>query len=332
MIRLDSNKIKCPIEALNGFDYSRLVHTPEYNSNGETLTDVWKTKGKVDLGIKSISINKKEDTFILETSAKALRGNYIEGININTLDQFIDKVNEANILDINKDRFYKYSQILSADVTDNIKIDDPSIYNKLLRIPLPNKYEVTGYSTAKNEGVVFKGKQKSFKERQIFYNKFIELYTPKNKDIRAIINASDLEKQFKDIVRVEGNLTQLSKIREYASTDNTLKSVLSSDQKINYKLFSKITKQADVQLITLFNEYEGMKFTEIEKHIGMVGIIDKCHYEWQYIEQFLRVHNPLNYRRVRPNYKKLYASLISKKNKIDLSVVDMFKQLLMEAA
>lgn len=335
MVRLDSIKIKTPLQAAKSIDYNRLLNTTSSTADGIVLSDVWSTNKtkKVDVGINRIEVNKHNETILFNVSAKALKTAYIDGINKNTIDILINQINSTGIVKLNSEKFIYGSDVLTCDITDNIILNDAEIYNKLQKIPLPNKYEITAYNTAKNVGIVFKGKQKSFKERQIIYNKYIELmHSSSNKDFRAIVPQKTIE-NFKNIVRVEGNLTDFDKIRHYTeSTDNKLSSILQSEAKVNYSLFNKITASATPETIKLFSEYDGMKWNEIVKIEGYKGIFSTCNFEWKLIEQFIKVHNRNNYRHVIPTIKQHYNSMLPKDETTGQNIIELFRDLLRKAA
>jgi hypothetical protein len=332
MIRLDSIKIKASAESLQSIDFSRMINKSSSTNEGLIISDIWQNHKKVDIGIKSIQYNKLEDSLIVEASAKILKNEYIEGINKNTIERVIQEINNTGIIQLNSERFIHSSDFLSCDVTDNILMNDAEIFKKLGKIPLQNKYEITPYNTKSNEGIVFKGKQKSFKERMIFYNKLVELMcSPTNKDFRGIISPSTIA-QFKGIVRVENNLTSFKKIREYLNIPNQkLINVLNSPEKVNYSIFNKITKGTSPETMRLFTQYEGMMFSEILKIEGYKGIFSSCGYEWATIEQFLKTHNKGNYHRDKHQAIELYNQL-SKDKKPILNIVQTFSEALYNVA
>lgn len=329
MIRLDTVKLKTSIEATKSISYGRLLNVRKMNSEGGILSDTWQTNGKVGLGVNKIEVNPSDGNILLNISAKLLQSQYIEGINKNTVEYAVQQINKLGIIEFDFKRFIENTTVLLCDVTDNIKCNEVNVYKNIYRIPLPPMYEVTYYGTSRNEGVVFKGKQKSFKERQIFYNKHKELLcSSANKDLRAILPPKLID-EFKGYVRVEGNFTTYDKIRQYIGVSNTnLGGILNSNAKPNYELFNKITKQVNTDTLQLFNEYEGYKWNEILKIEGIKGIIFKLQ-DWHLIEQFVRLHNPNNYRHVLPKFRQYYNSMNIEGK---FNVVNEIKELLYHAA
>jgi hypothetical protein len=338
MIRLDSVKMKVPIEAISSMNNSYCDYKPSYEGadNSILISEVLKSKRGIDIGIKNIEVYERQGHVILECSAKMLKENYIEGINKNTIYELLDNTSATGAIKIDNNRFVDGAIVLSCDNTDNIKIEVPDIYGKLAKIPLPNKYDITRYNTVKNEGIVFKGKQKSFKERQIVYNKLIELTNASANKMFRQLYPKALDK-FRGIMRVEGNFTSAEIIRHYYKTpDQRLINILNSSSKVNYELFNKITKTATPAAMKLFSEYEGMKWNEIVKMEGYKGIITQLDFDWSVIEQFVRVHRKNNYRAILPQMKVLYYSLLNDKEprKIVLAngIVESFRDLLYNAA
>jgi hypothetical protein len=310
MIRLDSIKILAPIQALNDVDFSAFNHTQK-SQKGIKTSDVY-SADNLNFGVNRIAIDNKANNVTLEVSAKALKNDYSEGININTFEQLIDSINTTKIVKLDAGVIYNAGELLKCDVTDNVKVDysGQNFYSDIAAIPLPNKYEITSYNRRTNKGVVFAGKQKSFKERLILYDKIIELHSNrKGKDFLNSIDKAKVFKDFKNTVRTETNFTQLRKIREYLGS-NKIQDVLSSDAKVNYKVFDKITKQANTEVLHLFDQYEGMTLKEIINRKGIERIITDAAFNWQFIDLFLlKKVGTDNHRRERQKFRKIYNEL-----------------------
>lgn len=332
MVRLDSIKIKAPTDVLNGFNADAFDRNTKTKS-GIIVKDTSEIKD-VYFGFNNCTINNLTNDFTIEVSAKILGSDYAEGININTYDRLIDTVNSHKILNINSDAFYNVAEVLRADVTDNVKIDyKGDIYSDLSIIPLPNKYEVTPYSTTRNKGVVFKGKQKSFKERQIMYDKLIELSSVRQgKQFLNSVNKHKIYNDFKNTVRVEGNFTSFDTMRKYIGS-NKFSDVLNSDAKVNFQLFNKIVKQAVVEVLHLFDKYDGMTLKEVIRRRGLEGIITDAKYNWNYIDLWLKNKAPKNYRRARKEFRAIYLELQTKQQKNNgVHVIKIFSDALSKVA
>lgn len=333
MLRLDSIKILAPIEAIKDFHNNSFTHSAK-SKGGVKVSDVLSVDN-LHFGINRVAIDNKANNITLDVSAKALKSNYAEGININTYEQLIDNINKTNIVNLNAEVIYGKGQLLKADVTDNVIFNDykgSNFYSDISLIPLPNKYEITQYNRRTNKGVVFSGKQKSFKERQIMYDKIVELFSNrKGKAFMHSIDSNKVVKDFKNSIRVETNFTQLRKIREYIGS-NQIDDVLSSEKKVNYDVFNKITKQANTEILYLFDRYEGMTLKETINRVGIEGIIKNAQFNWQFIDMFLKNKVPSNYRRARKKFQEVFNELQSKEKRADTTIIKLFLNALSKVA
>ena len=328
MANLDSVKIKFSTECVNDFS-SQFIHKPSYQNN-VLIKDEYQSKNQIISGLNLITIDKIHETTTLELSAKILKSNYIKGLNINTIDEAISNINKTGIIDINTYKLLDNAEVLRCDVTDNIKpiTTGNLFYNTLSSLPIPRKYETSLFNTKTNLGVVWKGNQKSFKERQIFYDKCKQLATDKLIKGKPYLNK--IYNDFKDVVRVETNLTSFKTINQYLG-GRQLSQVLSSANKVNYNIFSKITKSITECDLKLFTEFEGVKFNAIRKRLGDEGIIKLNNYDWNKIEHFIRTFNPNNYRHYKNELKHVYNDLKAKKGNYNTDIIEHVKQLLKAA-
>lgn len=333
MLRLDSIKILAPMDCLNNYDSNHFKDKKEVEK-GLIITDTL-TANNIDHGFNRFVIDKKANNIVIELSGKILKDDYAKGINIDTFEQVIDNINASKRVNIDASMIYNEGKLLRADVTDNVKFEDYkgcNLYADMSCIPLPNKYDITSYNQAKNKGLVFKGKQKTFKERFILYDKIIELCSNTNgKAFLNSINTSKVFKEFKNTYRVEGNFSQLKTIKKYIGS-NQLSDALASNEKVNYKLFKKITKQADTDVLMIFDKYEGMKYGAIIDDIGRRGLIKDANYNWQYITAYLKHKTPSNYRRELLKLKQVFNELKASEGKLNTTIIDLFLTELLNVA
>lgn len=334
MVRLDSIKILVPVTSINDIKTNHFIESKK-NKDDNIISEIL-SADNLGFGINRIAIDKRANNMTLDLSAKALMNDYANGININTYEQLISNINNLpnKIINLNSNEIYNKGLLLKADVTDNVKINySGNIYNDLALIPLSQKYETTQYNTRTNKGLVFNGKQKSFKERLIFYDKLTELRNnKKGRDFLETINKAKVYNEFKDSVRVETNFTQLRKIREYLGSNN-ISDVLASDSKVNYNIFKKITKSADTKILYLFNQYEGMTLRQIKDRVGIEGIIKNADFNWQYINNFILSKSPNNYRRERQSFLKIYNEILVETNiNTDSTIITLFLEALSKVA
>ncbi len=329
MANLDSVKIKFPNECINSFS-TEFIHKPNYQ-NKVLIKDELQCKNQSIVGLNQITIDNIHETTTLELSAKILKSNYIKGINQNTITEAINNINNTGVIDLNVNKIIDFAEVLRCDVTDNIKPESNSqlFYKTLSSLPIPRKYETSLFNTKTNLGVVWKGNQKSFKERQIFYDKCKQLAT--DKLLRGKPYASKIYNDFKEVVRVETNLASYKTINQYLGS-RQLNEVLTSNAKVNYCIFSKITKSITECDLKLFTEFEGMKFGAIRKRLGDEGIIKLNNYDWNKIEHFIRTFNPNNYRHYKNELKHVYNDLKTKRGDYNVNIIEHVKELLLNVA
>ena len=99
MVRLDSVKILLPNECLN-YVSDRGIQTQDKRGNDIVKDKVSFTNTGIR-GLKNIHIDRMRHTTTIEMSSKILEGNYIEGINKNTITEAIEKINCTNLVSLN---------------------------------------------------------------------------------------------------------------------------------------------------------------------------------------------------------------------------------------
>lgn len=330
MIRLDSIKLQVSNEVINSFG-SSFISSQSADTNGVILTDKLTLNNTGYTGFKSFITDRKTNSSTLEVSAKILGTDYIEGINQNTIQQALETVNKTKHLDINVNRFLDIATVLRCDVTNNIKpeVFNETFYKTLAALPIAKKYHIDLFNTKRNLGVVYKGNQKTVRDRIIFYDKTLDII--RDKEFRNSPYANKLYNDFKGVVRVESNHSQFKALNKHFG-DRNLLTVLKSPVKLNYNVFSRITdKTTDVNL-ALFNQFEGMKFSAIRGYLGDKGIIELCNNDWQQIELFIKVYNTNNYRHFKKHIRTVYNTITAQQSKTDLNIINHIKQLLNEAA
>ena len=231
----------------------------------------------LETGLKRIEYDMQKDSLIIEGSAKILHDQYMEGITANTIERVFDQINHTGVIDLNPAKSIETGILLRGDITRNIEVDYPvSEYTGALGLmPVNDKYIIDRYKGA----TVFRGKQKTFKERMIVYDKATEV--KRDKEMRGYI------KNIGNIARVETNLAQQKRIRYYFDT-NILQGILMHPVKPNYLLFEKITHRAPNEVLELFDRYKDTKgLAELLKNEGMRNIIRILNFDIELIKQFI---------------------------------------------
>lgn len=314
MITIDTLKLKTPLSSFNKIDRNANWMTTNKQLNGETISSK-SSLHSIDLGFKSMMYNPAEENMIMEFSAKTLKSNYHSLISIDTFEQVCDSLSSTGVIDINKERLLNDATCLKVDFCNNLEMDKNvnDYFPQLLGIRANTTYKVDRYNKPKNKGVVIQGNQTSFKERQILYNKIYDIQ--RDKDLLAVVPYNQLEKQFKNVLRIEQNTAQFKRIKHYANTKTTnLKEVLESSSNPNLKLFEKATsKFLD---LSLFNDaqYENKKLYEIEKIEGRKNIIKKCNYDFELIKEFIKSKVKGNVSQYAREYNALLIDMLVEKN------------------
>ena len=322
MIRIDSIKIEAPNDILSDIDISCFdQQIIKDTTSGQIKSNLLKLKDESKkVGLNSILINEKKNTVIMTLSSKILKENYFELININTVGQVFDEINKTGIIKIDDSQANNII-IHSADFTTNLKgTKQPKDYIQALQLmSLNSNYIVTPYTGTgqdKNKnGIVFRGRQKSFKERCIMYHKFDEIIKDKN-FIKSLKSPLQVINQFSNVLRIENNVCQHRKIREYTLTDNTLISVLNSQAVLpNYKLFQKIKNLSGVQT-DLFSFDPDMKLLQLEKIYGQQTIIKELCFDFGLIKEFISKHVKGNISGYVRKYRQIANDLLNSQNQV----------------
>lgn len=327
MIKLDSITTETSLDCLVNHNDSFV--NSQQSERGVLTSDkmLWK---KPLFGVKTIAIDSLNNTLVIDASAKVLKDQYYDMINLNTIDRFVDEINKSGVVQIDKDKFINQSIVRKVDTTINTHPHKSleTYFSSLSYLPITDKYNVGRYKGVGNRGVVFAGTQKTFKERQIFYDKLKDIF--RDKELRKVVPGATLEKQFTNVLRVETNFTDFKHIRKYFNCDNKLIQMLQSTSTPNLSVFDKITTKVPIDL-RLFKEWEGMKFYEIEKLEGMKHIIQLFNYDIGTIKTFIEARVGGNVSRYIKRYTQTLMTMQGEKDVIDVSAIDELR-LLMKVA
>lgn len=341
MITLDSIKIHAPCDLLTDFNFERFKKTTDVDgARGHTTKDRYYARGTIT-GLKSIEINNINQSLTLELSAKILLDDYSQLININNIERVFDTVNKSGLIAIDKTRINEFD-VHSIDSTKNLKgVHRPKQYfDNLMLIAQSPKYIKEAYrGTGDNKhktGVVFRGKQKTFKERMLCYDKREELLHEK-KFLKSVNNPMQVVKDFYNVARIECNLTNYARIREYLQVpDQNLIRILESQSTPNWTIWKRIKGAVVVQL-ELFNYPETMKWHELVSYYGLRQICLDCQNDLSLIKDLIRKHTGVK-TNVSPQMKKVKQVIQSLNNtgtgtdtETDNEVLQEFEQLLKTA-
>ena len=313
MITIDTLKIDFPLSAIKSVNRSA-----KWQNNMSADIGTGEIKYDYDfidfnqLGLKRIEINRHKEKATLELSSKCLKENYFNLISRNTFEQMIKSVNDTGVINLDKNQVYDYADFRRADFCNNLIVEnDVNLYfPQLLGISANDKYKLFRHNTKHNQGITIMGKQKSFKERMIFYNKMLDIN--KDKELLKEVRYSTLQNQFNNCLRIEQNSVQKARIRHYIGSQDTLfKTILESESAPNYMLLQKASTK--FVSLDLFSEYSDLKLYEIEKRIGRETIIKKCNYDIELINEFISKKVKGNVSQYKTEYKEILAELNDKR-------------------
>jgi hypothetical protein len=322
MIRLDSVKFLIGSDSIQHIDTNRMEKNIKTPPGTDVYYETYSTETAPGIGFKRVSFNTKTNEAILELSGKVLKDQYYELINKNSIERVFNEVNKVSPITFNVGNAIDKTKVLSMDCTDNLKLSrEPIDYIMALnQIRINERYNVQDYKApGKNVGIDIRGKQKTFKERQIFYDKQINIIS--DKFLKKEPYHSALVFQHKGVLRVETNLTSFERIRNFARATTMLKDILTSDAKPNFAIFEKITKHnSSIQLLLELDNgrFAGMNLNEIEKRIGREQIIKLCNFDMNLIIQFIKQARGKgsNNSKVIKEYRNLLCEIMPTEGKI----------------
>ena len=300
-MRIDSNTIELPFDAIRHIDRTYLTHDQQIKS-GNIIKDVHFIQSKeLPFGISDIFVNNRSESVRVGTSAKVLGNKYLEGINLNTFSEWIDNVNSLGIIDIDRSKAFDLGKFHKIDTTNNV--DFTQIYDldkswsevlaQLQISKLNDRFNAVSYNRKDNQGITFIGEQKVEKNRLIMYRKYLDLQKASNREfLNSMSKPFEFLKSTKNILRVEQNHTSARSIRTRLKIDSTnINKVLTNGINPNPEFLDKITQpHRENQLLMVFNEYspEHYDINEIVKLEGIKNIIRSANYCEKTLYQFVK--------------------------------------------
>jgi len=303
IMRIDSNSMQIPFEAINHIDTSHLTHKPQVK-NGQTIQDLYSiTSKELPVGVSGITIDNMRQCAKINTSAKILGENYLDGINKNTYNQFIDSINQLGIVELDKNKVFEQGIFHNIDTTNNVDMsslydldkDWTNILGYLEVAKLNNKFDVDPYQTKYNQGIVYKGNQKTDKNRLTMYRKYLDLKKADNKHfLKSISNPIAFLNSTKNILRVEGNHTSHRAIKTRMKIETIrVGDVLTNGTNYNPYMLDKITQpHRQNQLLMVFNDYNPNEhqIQDVIQLEGIKNIIRMANYCEHTLKQFVKMY------------------------------------------
>ena len=324
MLNLDSVKIQFSLN-LSTFKPEKFNKTIKEIEDVETISFQVKPK-YLKTGIKNIIVN--ESSGILDFSSKLIPGLYQDMININTIERYLDEINNLDLVKFNTNEIINFGNVRTCDVTNNIKVKNVATYiNSLCVYKINDKYKTDFYI---DESIIFDKnvRTKSLREHLTVYNKFPELLKAENKDFRTKINIED----FKNVLRFESRFNTFELMRKsFNIPEPTLINILNSNEKVNYNILNRITDISSINIDT-FNNFktliemkEKYKYSKIRNIQGDLSILHSCNYDIDLLKLFFKTNSTANNSRYIRHMKQLLKSkdAIDKHTCIDEKVNEM---------
>lgn len=324
MLNLDSVKIQFPLD-LSTFKPEKFNKTIKEIDDVET-TSFQVKPNYLKIGIKNITVN--ENNCILEFSSKLLPGLYQDMMNINTIERYLDEINNLDLIKFNTNEIINLSNVRTCDVTNNVIVKNVATYiNSLCVYKINDKYKSDFYI---DESIIFdrKVKTQSSREHLTVYNKFPELLTAINKNFRNEIDIN----YFKNVLRFESRFNNFELMRKsFNVKDLTLLNILNSNEKVNYNILNRITDISSINIDT-FNNFktliemkEKYKYSKIRNIQGDLSILHSCNYDIDLLKLFFKTNSTANNSRYIRHMKQLLKSkdAIDKHTCIDEKVNEM---------
>lgn len=302
MTRLDTLSLLIPEDAVRQVKRDAFIENQSTDLHtGEAIITQQAKSSYLPIGVSQIKFKDGRD-YILTISAKTLRDNYLEGINLNTWDRAI--IGASDVLDIDTQRLWDINpKILRCDTTDNIEIGDLgfskrqicwSLYENRNNARFVSKW----YESTKKLGLEFAGTQKE-KNRIICYDKLKDLEKTANKKfMESLMHPIEMRDKASNTLRFETNhTTKRSIIDRFKVKENNLREVLHSSTPVNHNFLKKVLS-TDYQ-ISLFEElknFDGDPHTFVYRK-GLENIIKELKYDEGQVKRFIReLYGDANYK------------------------------------
>ena len=318
MVNLDSVKLKISNEFLRGFNSDLFnINTQcgaSDSADSENKVILYKLNvSKKILGLKDVSINLTKGFSTLELSAKILKENYLDLINLNTIENVFNNLNALEIINLDKSCIDS-TEVLRCDVTNNLMLESENkIQSYLLSLSaytVNNKYQCKVYDS---ESVVFdkRVKTNSLKEYQTFYYKHPEI--KRDKELLKYIDSE----YCLNMLRCESKFASFEQMRNaFKIKDLKLIDILNSTENVNLNIFNRITKNIDSKELLLIKNYERLiemkreiKKSRLYKQFAMLRVLEICNNDIDMIKVFLATNSTANNSKELREFKVLLKSV-----------------------
>ncbi len=292
MIKLDSFKIKLPMEQINKIDLSnhkaKRIPISETFEGKEKIIQDKMIVSNLDYGFNKIIIDNLQNEIIIEGSAKILKSNYYDGISSNSFEQLHNELTRHKIIDISHDNLLE-AQILTCDCTVNLEVTDikQSVRATVEHGSINSNYTLKNFSKGSNLGFVATRNVKSYKERLTGYSKLMEVL---NTESRFAKDCPEAMKRFRlNTLRLESNFASFRNVREHFKvTSNSLGAILNSQENVNFKMYDRLIHPG--KQLEFFNDaYDNLGLPNLLKEIGIKSFFDQFNNDLNAAKQFVKI-------------------------------------------
>ena len=295
MTRIDSYHLELHKSHVQFMDLDLMIETSK--SNGMHSHQI----SNPIPGIKSILVDHNNELVKIQGSAKILTDGYLQGISVNTFENWIERINQMGIIDLDPSKVYENGLFHSIDTTHNVPMGgnwniQRRVFQRNIETILSKqnpRFEPHIYNSKTNKGIEFRGGQKTSKNRLIFYGKEIELNRPKNREFfKACANPMNVLAQCSNLLRVESNNTSHKDIKDRFGVQSlNVREILNSTQMPTLLMLDKITIPGKAnQLSILFESHLGDDIKEIAMLYGFENIIRTANYHEPTIKAFVKMY------------------------------------------
>lgn len=262
MTRLDTVKLEIPAQTVGFIDWDCFIETQKTDiKTGVTDTYRQAKADSLPVGVSQI-IYKEGGNYQVTVSAKTLKDDYLEGINLNNWDRAVSGI--SPIMDIDTNSLWDANPIIyRCDSTDNIplnrlKTNQKGVCQALLAAKMNDRFVSKWYESKRKLGVEFAGTQQE-KNRLIAYSKNLDLLKKENRSFMAILsNPVKMIREAERMIRVETNHTAFRSIRDrFGIAENNLQSLLNAPLPVNHNFLKKVLNTRSGQM-TLFEQFKSM--------------------------------------------------------------------------
>lgn len=289
MVTFDTLKIALPLEHCSLVSRSNFV--PSKDPNILKLADILRP-----VGYSFVQIDTIKNDLVIECSAKLLKDDYYQSLNINNFTRIVEGLNHVVI--VPTDVLYNMAMVYKCDVTDNIDISDypytkRDTINTIALLKSNANYKTDIWDKKNNNGIFFISKSSDKRDIIKFYDKKLDLEKRSNsnkKFIASLKNAEQIFNQFNNVVRVESSISDWESIRKGLNVPNNyLSSVLSSCEPVNRNKLLKICSHKPNKIIDLTDKIHNVysdkfKYSDI---VFYIHAFEYNNYDFELVKTFI---------------------------------------------